>query len=87
MSRLEIIHLRLAGGRPGGLVDQIRASIAGDDCPTEVAVFHHARVSTDLAIHLRSGGSGDGVSDLGIRLAAALREYGMVEHTVWVEEK
>ena len=24
---------------------------------------------------------------LGIRLAAALREHGMVEHTVWIEEE
>ena len=53
----------------------------------EVRIYHHATVTTDLAIHLRPGGSGACTSDLGLLLAAALREHGMLEHTVWIEEK
>jgi hypothetical protein len=38
-------------------------------------------------IHLHVGpGEGSQHSDLGSHLARALREYGMVEHTVWIEE-
>jgi hypothetical protein len=84
---LEIIHLRLAGNPPAALVEQIHASIAAEDCPVEVRVYRHATVTTDIAIHLLSGEGGACASDLGLRLAAALKEHGMVEHTVWIEEK
>ena len=87
MKRLEIIHLRLAGNRPAALVEQIHTSIAAEECPIEARIYHHATVTTDLAIHLLSSESGACASDLGLRLAAALREHGMVEHTVWIEER
>ena len=34
-----------------------------------------------------SDAGGSGTSELGLRIAAALREHGMVDHTVWMEEK
>jgi hypothetical protein len=84
VKRLEIIHLRLAGALPPGLVDEIRRSADGRD-PAFVGLYRRANVDNDIAIHLHLNGPGpdDQASDLGLRLAAALKEYGMVEHTVW----
>ena len=87
MKKLEIIHLRLGGKHSADLIDLVRTSIATEKCPTEVRVYHHANVDTDIAIHIRSSDKSVCTSDLGIRLTDALREYGMVEHAVWIEEK
>jgi hypothetical protein len=87
VKKLEIIHLRLAGNPPAALVEQIHASIAAEGCPIEVRIYRHATVTTDLAIHLLPSNGGTCASDLGLLLAEALREHGMVEHTVWIEER
>ena len=86
MKSLEIIHLRLAGNPPVSLIDQVRSSIAASRCSVEVKVYRDATVPTDFAIHLLSGEFGTCASELGLRIAAALREHGMVDHTVWIEE-
>jgi len=84
---LEIIHLRQAGGSLQGLLDRVRKSIDLEPNPIEVRVYRHARIETDLAIHLRreTVGGPVGSSALGLRLASVLRDYGMVEHSHWVE--
>ena len=87
MNRLEIIHLRLSGSTPSALVRKIHASIAAKGCRREVRIYRHTTVTTDIAVHLLSGKGGTCASDLGLLLAEALREHGMVEHTVWIEEK
>ena len=50
-------------------------------------IYRHGRVETDLVVHLhREVGEEDTcVSKLGNQLAAMLRGYGIVEHSVWVE--
>ena len=52
-----------------------------------VAVYRRNGLETDLAVHIHSHGEPDaaGQSDLGLRLASALRVHGLVEHTVWEE--
>ena len=87
MKTLEIIHLRLAGDSPQTLVEAIRKSVGSDADLMETRIYRHTRLETDLAVHLhREVGMGRAcVSDVGIRLAALLREYGMVERSVWVE--
>ncbi len=87
--RLEIIHLRLTGARPQGLVEEIQKSIRGQDGLINVQVYHHAAISTDLGIHLHLDNkvNDPNISEFGVRLASALREYGIVEHTIWLEEK
>ncbi|MFV2073804.1 MAG: hypothetical protein ACC742_14280 [Thermoanaerobaculales bacterium] len=89
MKTLEIIHLRLAGENPQTLVEVIRKSIDSESDPTEARIYRHARLKTDLAVHLHRevAGKSDRASDLGIRLASLLREHGMVEHSVWEELK
>ena len=88
MKRLEIIHLRLAGALPTGLSDEIRQSTTNMGDATLIRLYWRVNVESDVAIHLHLEESGpdNQASDLAVRLAASLREYGMVDHTVWVEE-
>ena len=88
MKRLEIIHLRLAGALPKGLLKEIRESTTNTGDAASVSLYCRVNVENDVAIHLQLEESGPETeaSDLGVRLAAGLEEYGMVDHTVWVEE-
>ena len=85
MKRLEIIHLRLAGGLPSDLIEEIRRSTTTKSESASVGLYCRVNVENDIAIHLHLEESGpdNQASDLGLRLAAALKEYGMVEHTIW----
>jgi N-methylhydantoinase B/oxoprolinase/acetone carboxylase alpha subunit len=87
MRWLEIIHLRLAGKNPGALVDAIRKTVDSGTDSMEVRIYRHAKLETDLIVHLHRNAAGgtENTSDLGARLASVLREYGMVEHSVWQE--
>lgn len=89
MNKLEIVHLRLAGGCPLSLIEEVRRSTAAADPLLSVRIYRHASVASDLGVHLHlQGNEGDArPSDLGVRLAEALREHGIVEHTVWIEEQ
>ncbi len=89
MKRLEIIHLRLTSKRPPGLVRLIRNSIGNQDGLVKICIYNHTAVATDLGvhIHLNTHLNDPSYTELGIRLASALREYGMVEHTLWLEEE
>lgn len=82
---LEIIHLRLAGDRPEGLVEEIYRSLAHE--LEVVVVYRRSTIASDLAVHLHVDDAEEQPSDLGIRLAAELRRFGMVEHSVWLEEQ
>ncbi len=87
MGCLEIIHLRLAGATPPGLVADIRQAIGVGGTATQAHIYRHAKIAGDLSIHLHLGpGEGSRLSALGTHLARALTEHGMVEHTVWLEE-
>jgi len=54
-----------------------------------VKIYRHAALETDLSVHLhweserpeRNG------SALGLRLAQAFKEFGLVHHSIWVEKK
>ena len=86
MRTLEVIHLRLAGDDPERLAEVARASVGGPSEGAAVRIYRHARVENDLLVHIeRENGEGtDRASDLGVELATLLRQYGLVEHSVWV---
>jgi hypothetical protein len=87
MTRLEIIHLRLAGPMPPGLVADIRRAIGVGGAAPRARVYRHTTLAGDLSIHLHLDYGNDAErSMLGTHLAQALQEHGMVEHTVWVED-
>jgi hypothetical protein len=87
MNSLEIIHLRMAGNSPEILVGLIRGSVGPEPDLLDVRIYHHAKLETDLVVHLHRAEkqSGDRASECGERLASILRAYGMVEHSVWLE--
>ncbi len=89
IKRLEIIHLRLTGSQPPGLVALIRDSINNMDGFVKIRIYNQPSIATDLGvhIHLNTHHNDPSYTELGIRLASALREYGMVEHTIWLEEE
>ncbi len=89
MRRLEIIPLRWAGPRPADLLAAIRETVAGLGAQGRVEVYRHVGVPTDVGIHLRheNGRDDPALATLGTRLAAALKEVGMVEHAIWIGQE
>lgn len=80
--------LRSTGGNAEALANTMQdlmadvARSAGND---DIRVFHRENIETDICIvlfhneeKLRIGGS-----PTGLRLAAALKELGLIYHTVW----
>ena len=90
MRQLEIIHLRSSSERAETLSDQIRKSLrAAETDPEVVTVYQRKGLETDVAIHIHhiEGFEVNGQSSLGVRLASALKAYGLVEHTLWEEHR
>jgi hypothetical protein len=88
MKILEIIQLQSGADSITLLSDQIRESLRGaDERSRIVAIYRRDGVVNDLAIHIQYIGRSKAAkqTELGLRLAAALREYGIVEHTLWTE--
>lgn len=86
MRTLEIIQLRSFGSSVEQLTELIRASLRPrGEARVDLEIYHRVDLATDLAIHIRRvdlHGVG-GPSELGLRIAAELREHGFVEHSVW----
>jgi DNA-binding FadR family transcriptional regulator len=89
LKRLEVIHLRLAGQDPEALIQEIRDCVIRRDPKMIIRTYQHAAVETDIAIHIQMAEPSANPVDaeLGVRLSTALREYGMVEHTLWMEQQ
>ena len=88
MRTLEIIHLRLSGEPAESLRDRISESINAAEGDSEVVTLHRRKgLETDVAIHIShlAEPKTEGPSSLGVRLASALRSFGIVEHTLWEE--
>ena len=90
MTWLEIIELRSAGGNNKLLESQMQKLVNEVYERTKnnaVRVYCRLMIDTDFSIHLfhdskkveKSG------SPLGLRLASALKEFGLVNHSIWIE--
>ncbi len=91
MKWLEIIKLRSAGNGEG-LREELSRFIAEVDREGErvsIKALHHAALESDLAVHLRweSDRPGQYGSALGLRLVQSLKEFGLIDHSVWIEEE
>ena len=88
MSTLEIIHLRSSVEPVDSLIESIKESIwdAGHNGKV-VTMYRRHGVATDVAIHISRNGTfaENSSSSLAERLASALKEFGLVEHSVWEE--
>jgi hypothetical protein len=89
MKWIEIIKLRSVGKVPEPL-KAFLSTIAknGQNGLTEMRIYHHAAWETDWALHLHWESEKplkDG-SILGIRLSQGLKDFGPIDHSVWIEE-
>ena len=92
MKWLEVLHVRstkLDSESLEHFLEQLGNQVESDDKALVMNIFRRANLGTDVCIQLhhetdRIQLSGSG---LGIHLSMALKKYGMVNHTVWVEER
>lgn len=92
MKWIEIITVRTAGTPGTKVVADILRGIganAGREKPVMVKLFSHATVESDLSIHIQWEASrmDHRKSSIGLELAGLLGDFGLVNHSVWIEEK
>jgi hypothetical protein len=89
MKWVEVIKLRSAK-IGAGLREELLlpAEKPGLNGPVEMKAYRHAALDTDWSVHLHweSERPEQNGSALGMRLARAMKEYGLVDHSVWIEE-
>ncbi len=90
MSWQEVIHIRTTARDTKQLliiVQHLVDEAKKEGSCKEIKMYRRALVDTDLSILLYHDSSkvGKNGSPLGLRMAAALKEFGMVNHTAWSE--
>jgi hypothetical protein len=90
MKWLEVIRLRSAE-KDSELLKELLLSFdkASQRGLVEMKTYHHAALETDVSVHLlwESEQPEQNGSSLGLRIGQALKEFGLIDHSVWVEEK
>ncbi|MBC8440096.1 MAG: hypothetical protein H8D87_10455 [Deltaproteobacteria bacterium] len=92
MKWIEIIELRSAGNTFKQLEMPLQEFLDQAEKKTEkqiVKLYTRMKIDTDVRIHLLhdSGNTKNSGSSLGIRLVSALKPYGLVNHTIWIEKQ
>jgi hypothetical protein len=90
MKWLEIIELRSADGSRKELEPMLNNLIneAAKEAKNQVTVIYkHVLIDNDFSIHLTHDTMkvDRGGSQLGLSIASSLKEYGLVNHSIWVE--
>jgi len=94
MKWLEIITLRSPANINKQFVNELLKEVGESDSPTdtpkhlvEIRVYHHSVVETDVSIHIywESEPGSQNKSPLGLRFSSALRNLGLLNHSVWLE--
>ncbi len=90
MHWVEIIHLRMNGIRScEAAKDQLAQALKIDQNKTSqsVKIYRHQTIEGDLCVILnwKSSDMVRSYSDLGLQLTSSLKEFGRVDHTIWVE--
>jgi hypothetical protein len=90
MKWVEIITLRSPTGINTQFVDELVKQVNQSDMPrhlVEIRTYHHSKVETDLSIHIHweSETGSQHKSPLGLKFSYALRNLGLLNHSVWVE--
>jgi hypothetical protein len=90
MRWLEIIKLRSIGKEYETLKTMLGSiDRSGQKGLMEIKTFRHTAFETDLSLHLywESEKTEKIGSALGLRLAQALKEFGLIDHSLWIEEE
>ena len=90
MKWLEIIELRSVESNRTLLESQLQSlinEVNQEARQQKIKVYSHITVETDFSIHLYHDSKEADISGspLGQRLASALKEFGLVNHSVWVD--
>ena len=90
MNWVEVIVLRSVGSNQEVLESKLRKLI--DDVEKKekregIKVYSRELIDTDFCIHITHNFSivDNSGSKLGLRLVAALKEFGLVNHSIWIE--
>ena len=91
MKWLEIIELRSVGKNRKLLEQDLKSLIEELNKETEqrtIKVYSRVIVDSDFSIHLLNDSKEADIngSPLGLQLVSALKEYGLINHSVWVEK-
>lgn len=89
MKFLEVIELRSSDCHKTDLAPVLRKLVkdvsekAADHC---ITIYSHMTIDTDFRIHLLHGSmeAQSERSPLGLQIAAILKEYGLVNHSIWI---
>lgn len=92
MNYLEIIELRSSNKNHEILSEKLTGFI--DDMNKEdknyrVKLYRHLTVENDWSFHIhhQTKINTNSPNQLGLRIASALQEFGLIHHSVWSEEK
>lgn len=90
MKWLEMIELRSVENHRELLESQLQQlmhDVNREADAKDIKAYHRIMLDTDVSIHLvhESPHAEQNGSSLGVRLASSLREFGLVNHSVWVE--
>ena len=92
MKKLEIITLRSTRNIPTLVISELLRQIEKADPaerPEGIRIYHHVGVDSDLSMHIHwnSEAGSERKSPLGLMLSHALRDYGLLNHTLWIESE
>jgi hypothetical protein len=89
MKWLEIIKIRISANDHKLLKSHFKQLVkeVNKEKEQKLILYRQLDLNTDVSIHIfhdsiKAEKSG---SDLGIRIASALKEFGLVNHNVWIE--
>ena len=90
MKWVEIITLRSPSNISRQFLDELLDEAGKSDTPkhlVEIKIYHHSVVETDLSIHIywKSEPGSQHKTPLGLKFAYALKNLGLLNHSVWVE--
>jgi hypothetical protein len=91
MKWLEIIELRSVGSNKQLLEDELKSLIKElnkDGIQGLIKVYAHNSVDSDFSIHLLHDSAEADIngSTLGLQLISTLKDFGLLNHNVWVEQ-
>ncbi len=92
MNWIEIISLRSNGNVKESLIYELLKPVAEGDKSNgllAVKIYRNAWIHTDISVHLhwKSTKTEQQRSAMGLCLAQTLGEFGLVNHSAWVEER
>jgi hypothetical protein len=92
MNWVEIIALRSNGNIQQSVIQELlKLGADGDERNglTGMKIYRNAWINTDISIHLHWKSTPTELrgSAMGLRLLYTLKEFGLVNHSIWVEER